>query len=107
MQLGRSSLRIANHTSNKLGSLSKGVFEQRTSTGSKLFAVHGQRLSQHFRADRLCRLKIGAATLPILSMGKWLLPSGKQRLLCDRFSQGEIASGKFPWIHQSEQKNYP
>ena len=54
-----------------------------------------------------CGLKIGAGTLPILSMGKWLLPTGKQLLVCDRFSLGEVTSGKFPWIYQSEQKNYP
>ena len=29
-------------------------------------------------------------------------PTEKQRFVYDRFSQGEIASGKFPWVHQSE-----
>ena len=27
--------------------------------------------------------------------------------VCDGFHQGEIASGKFPWIRENEQKNYP
>lgn len=39
-------------------------------------------------------------------MGEWLLPTEKQLFVCDRFSQGEIASVKFPWILQKEQKNY-
>ena len=37
--------------------LSKGVFERRTSTGSELFAVHGQWLRPNFRADRLYQSK--------------------------------------------------
>ena len=41
-------------------------------------------------------------------MGKWLLPMVKQRFVCDRFPQGELASGKFPWIHQKgQEKNNP
>ena len=39
-------------------------------------------------------------------MVKWLLPTEKQLFVCDRFSQGEIASVKFPSIRQKEQKNY-
>ena len=35
------------------------------------------------------RPKIGAAKLPMLPTGKWLLPMGRG-FLCDRFSQGEI-----------------
>ena len=50
---------------------------------------------------------IGAVTLALLRMGKWLLPIGKQLLVCDRFPQGEIASGKLPEIRQKEQKSYP
>ena len=51
-------------------------------------------------------LTIGAVTLlAILPLGKWLLPT-KWKLLTvrDRFSQGEIASGKFPWTRQKEPK---
>ena len=33
-------------------------------------------------------------------MGKWLLPTVRQRFVCDRFPQGEIALGKFLWIHK-------
>ena len=33
-------------------------------------------------------------------MGKWLLPTVRQRFVCDRFPQGEIALGKILWIHK-------
>ena len=39
--------------------------------------------------------------------GHFCCPWGKQLFMCGRFPQGEIASGKFPWIRQKEQKNYP
>ena len=39
-----------------------------------------------------------AVTLASLPMGKGLLPMGKQPFVRDRFSQRELASGKFPWI---------
>ena len=45
------------------------------------------------------RPRLGAATLLILPTSKWLLPTRKQRFVCDRFSQDEVASGKLPWIH--------
>ena len=50
---------------------------------------------------------LGAVTLAILPLGKWLLPTGKQLFVCNRFSQSEIAFGKFPWMRQKEQKNFP
>ena len=34
-------------------------------------------------------------------MGKLLLPTLRQRFVCDRFSRGEISLGKFLWIHKS------
>ena len=40
------------------------------------------------------RSKIGAATLSTLPMGKWLLPTGKQLLVCDRFSKQK----NYPWL---------
>ena len=33
-------------------------------------------------------------------MGERLLLIGKQLFACDRFPQGELATGKFPWIHK-------
>ena len=33
-------------------------------------------------------------------MGERHLPIGKQLFSCDRFPQGELATGKFPWIHK-------
>ena len=53
-------------------------------------------------------LTIGAVTLlAILPLSKWLLPSEWKLLSArDRFSQGEIASGKFPWTRQKEQKKF-
>ena len=30
-------------------------------------------------------MTLGAVTLAVLPMGKWLLPTGKQLLVCDRF----------------------
>ena len=38
--------------------------------------------------------------------GYFFCPAGNN-FLCGRFPQGEIASRKFPWIRQKEQKNYP
>ena len=38
--------------------------------------------------------------MAVLPMGKWLLPTVRQRFVCDRFPQGEIALGKFLWIHK-------
>ena len=40
-----------------------------------------------------------------LSMGKTAIVTAP--FMCDQFPQGEIALGKFPWIRQKEQKNYP
>ena len=40
-------------------------------------------------------------------MNKWLLPTGKQPFVCDRFPPGEIASGKFPWLRQKKTKELP
>lgn len=34
-----------------------------------------------------------------------MLPMRKLRFVCDRFPQGKIVSGKFPWIRQKEEKN--
>ena len=52
-------------------------------------------------------MSLGVVTLVILPMGKWLLPMGKQLFVSDRFPQGEIASGKFQWISQNDQKKLP
>ena len=49
---------------------------------------------------------LSALTLAILPIGKWLSPMGEQPFLCRRFLKGEIASKKFLWIRQIEQKNY-
>ena len=38
--------------------------------------------------------------MAVLPIGKWLLPTVKQRFVSDRFPQGEIALGKFLWIHK-------
>ena len=38
--------------------------------------------------------------MAVLSMGKWLLPTVRQRFACDRFPQGEIPLGKFLWINK-------
>ena len=38
--------------------------------------------------------------MAVLPMDKWLLPTVRQRFVCDRFPQGEIALGKFLWIHK-------
>ena len=38
--------------------------------------------------------------MAVLPMEKWLLPTVRQRFVCDRFPQGEIALGKFLWIHK-------
>ena len=62
---------------------------------------------QRLEGNANVRKTIGAVTLAILPMGKWCWPMGKQFFACDRFHQGEIASGKFPWIRENEQKNYP
>ena len=37
----------------------------------------------------------GKYKLAILPIGKWLLPTGKQRFVCERFPHSEIALGKF------------
>ena len=50
---------------------------------------------------------LAAVTLAILPLGKWLFPTGKQFFMCNRSAQRKIASGKFPWICQKEQKNCP
>ena len=46
----------------------------------------------------------GVVTLAILPKGKWLLPMGKQLFVCDRFPQGEFASGEISWIRQKNNK---
>ena len=38
--------------------------------------------------------------MAVLSEGKWLLPTVRQRFVCDRFPQGEIALEKFLWINK-------
>ena len=51
--------------------------------------------------------QIGAVALAILSMGKWLLPMGKQlfvSFVCDRFPQGKLAWRKFSWIRQKNKQ---
>ena len=47
---------------------------------------------------------MGVATLAILPMGKWLLPTGKQRFVCVLFPEGEFASEKFSQIRQKNNK---
>ena len=39
--------------------------------------------------------------MAVLPMDKWLLPTVRQRFVCDRFPQGEIALGKFLWINKT------
>ena len=48
----------------------------------------------------------GVVTLTVLPMGI-SVAHGKQLFVCGSFPQGKIASGKFPWIRQKEQKNHP
>ena len=49
------------------------------------------------------RPQIGAAKLPILPIAH-----GEAAFCVTGFHKVKFsASGKFPWIHQSEQKNYP
>ena len=50
---------------------------------------------------------IATVTLAILPLGNRLFPTGKHFLTCNRSAQREIASGKFPWIRQREQRNCP
>ena len=48
---------------------------------------------------------VGGVILAMLPMSKWLLPRRKLLFVCDRFPEGKIVSGKFPWIRQKEEKS--
>ena len=56
--------------------------------------------------DRLFPISFGY-TSAILPLGNRFLPTWKELFFFERFSQGKILSGKFAWMRQKEQKNFP